>query len=117
MKSREAQIERVANEIKELFGAGPSLAEQIKALLMKEFYIMTPEPRALCVTKMYLNKRCVDCHWYQQRNPDTPHVGLCEVQQLEIVCGMQTACDDFEPRELQLSLPGVNDEVPLRRLR
>jgi hypothetical protein len=36
------QIERVANEIKELFGAGPSLAEQIKALLMKEFY--NPEP-------------------------------------------------------------------------
>lgn len=43
MESREAQIARVANEIKELFGAGPSLAEQIKALLMEEFGEL-PEP-------------------------------------------------------------------------
>ena len=44
MESREAQIERIANEIKTLFGAGPSLAEQIKTLLMKEFYIPDPLP-------------------------------------------------------------------------
>lgn len=42
MESRKAQIARVANEIKELFGAGPSLAEQIEALLMKELYVMAP---------------------------------------------------------------------------
>jgi hypothetical protein len=59
---------------------------------------------------MFLNKRCVDCHWYQRRDPDCRLVGVCDCDghDLEVVCGMQTACDDFGERELQLSLPEVN---------
>ena len=58
MESRKEQIERVTNEIidavliKETCGAaGPPLVEQIKALLMEEFFTPTfePEPPAEAV--------------------------------------------------------------------
>jgi len=47
MESREQQIERVANEIRDAFGAGPTLAEQINEILTREFGEANPDPVVL----------------------------------------------------------------------
>ena len=54
---------------------------------------------------MYLNKRCGDCH-HLKLEPPYKLVGLCfhPQHQLEPVCSLQSACEDFQARNPQLSL-------------
>lgn len=55
---------------------------------------------------MPVHERCSTCRWYKHA-PDRLLVGRCDLHQLDIVTGLQTACDEWEPREAQLTLPGV----------
>jgi len=57
---------------------------------------------------MSVNEYCVSCYHYKSGAP-YKLVGKCRAHNLETVMGLQTACDDWEPRERQLPLyKGVN---------